>query len=320
MNVLLTGASGFVGGFLAESLVRKGHHVTCLLRKTSDPGCIQHLALRFLYADLCDRDAYEAELGRFDYIFHVAGVTKAVSEAEFFHANAEGAGILARAAAESCSGLRRFLLVSSLAAAGPSLDGTPLTEEAEPHPVSAYGRSKLEGEKAVLKYRDRMPITIVRPPAVYGPRDKDFFVIFKAVRYGIFPYWGRCSYSLIHVKDLVEGLIRCAEHARAEGKTYYLADNRIYSNDDILAGISAALGRKAFRLRLPRSVLPVVAALTKKKRKKGIINPDKIQEIRYANWTCSPHRAERDLGFLTTISFKEGSKNTADWYRKEKWL
>jgi len=320
MNVLVTGGSGFVGSFLTETLVQKGYRVTCLVRHTSDLGYIRHLDIEFLYADLCDRDAYGAELGRFDYIYHAAGITKAGSEKEYFHANAEGTESLIRAASESCPGVKRFLLVSSLAAAGPSLDGDPLTEEAEPHPVSAYGRSKLQGEKAVLAYRDRVPITIVRPPAVYGPRDRDFFLIFQAVRHGIFPYWGRCFYSLIHVEDLVKGLILCAEQNRAEGKTYYLADRRIYSNDDILAGLSAALGKKAFRLRLPRSILPIVAALTKKKRKKGIINPDKIQEIRYSNWTCNPLRAEKDLGFSTTMPLEQGLRNTAEWYRKEKWL
>ena len=320
MNVLVTGATGFIGSFLTEALIRKGYAVTCLVRKTSDLRWIRRLNLRLLCADLCDRDAYATELRTFDYIYHVAGLTKADSEDSFFQANAEYTRVLIAAAAEGGSRLKRFLFVSSLAAAGPSLDGSPLREEADSHPVSAYGRSKLEGEKAVMAYRDRVAITIVRPPAVYGPRDADFFLVFRAVQNGIFPYWGKCTYSLIYVEDLVKGIILSAENDEAAGNTYYLTDSIVYTNDDLLAALSVALERKAFRLRLPRAILPVLAAVIQKIRKKGIINPDKIQEIRYANWTCSPEKALRDLGFRTDMPLGQGLKRTADWYRKEKWL
>ena len=320
MNALVTGATGFVGSFLTEALVRKGYAVTCLVRKTSDLRWIRHFNVRFLSADLFDRDAYAAELRTFDYIFHVAGLTKADSADSFFQVNAEYTRVLIAAAAEAGPRLKRFLFVSSLAAAGPSLDGRPLSEEADSHPVSAYGRSKLEGEKAVMAYRDRVAITIVRPPAVYGPRDTDFFLVFKAVQNGIVPYWGKCTYSVIYVEDLVRGIILSVEKEEAAGNTYYLADSAVYTNDDLLDALSVTLDRKVFRLRLPRSLLPVLAAVIQKIPKKGIINPDKIQEIRYENWTCSPAKALKDLGFRTDIPLGEGFRKTADWYRKEKWL
>ncbi|HYQ48684.1 MAG TPA: NAD-dependent epimerase/dehydratase family protein [Thermodesulfovibrionales bacterium] len=320
MNVLVTGASGFVGSFLAEALLRKGYAVTCLVRGTSDRRWIEHLALDVLCADLADRDAYAGKLGHFDYIYHVAGLTKANSEREFFHVNAECTRILASAAAKENQKLKRFVLVSSLAAAGPSRDGIPLTEAMTPRPVSAYGRSKLEAERATLASAGSMPVTVVRPPAVYGPRDRDFFLVFKAVQSGVFPYWGKCSYSLIYIDDLVRGLILSAENSEAAGKTYYLADRRIYSNDDILHALIAAVGRKAIRLRLPRSVLPLVAAFIQKFQKKGIINADKMQEIRYPNWTCDPGMAGKELGFYSEMTLEKGFSITTGWYRKEKWL
>jgi nucleoside-diphosphate-sugar epimerase len=320
MTALVTGATGFIGSFLAEALIRKGYAVTCLVRKTSDLRWIRHLTLDFLFADLADRDAYAKKLRGFDYIFHVAGLTKADSEKAFFHTNAECARVLATAAAEENPKLKRFLLVSSLAAAGPSLDGVPSTEDSPPRPVSAYGRSKLEGERAAVSCGGSIPVTIVRPPAVYGPKDRDFFLVFKAVQKGIFPYWGKCSYSLIYVEDLVRGLILAAEKSEAAGKTYYLADSRVYTNDDILRALSAALGRSAIRLRLPRLVLPVLATVIQKYQKKGIINADKMQEIRFPHWTCDPARAQRELGFCTEISLGEGFSKTTDWYRKERWL
>jgi nucleoside-diphosphate-sugar epimerase len=320
MKVLVTGATGFIGSFLVEALCKKGYEVTCLVRKTSNLKWLSHLRLQYLQANLDDTDSYAEKLGEFEYIFHLAGLTKADSARDFYHANAECTQKLVTAAAEMSPALRRFLHVSSLAAAGPSIDGRPLIEDAPCGPISEYGKSKLEGEKAVLACKGILPVTIVRPPAVYGPRDTDFFLVFKAVQNRLFPYWGKSSYSLIYVEDLVQGMILAAEKEEAAEKVYYLADSSIYTNDDILTAISLTLGRKAYRLRLPRSILPALAILLQKIQKKGIINPDKIQEIRYPHWTCNPARAMKELGFHTETPLGEGFKKTADWYRKEKWL
>ncbi len=320
MKVLVTGATGFIGSFLVEALIRKGYDVTCLVRKTSKLKWLSHLRPQYLHADLDDTDSYAKRLGEFEYIFHLAGLTKADSAKDFYHANAVCTQKLVTAAAEMNPLLKRFLHISSLAAAGPSIDGRPLPEDEPASPVSVYGKSKLEGEKAVLSCKEKLLVTIIRPPAVYGPRDTDFFLVFKAVQNRLFPYWGRSSYSLIYVEDLVQGMILAAEKEAAAGKIYYLADSRIYTNDDILTAMSATLGRKAFRLRLPRSILPALAVLLQKIQKKGIINPDKIQEIRYPHWTCDPAKAMKELGFHTETPLGEGFKKTADWYRKEKWL
>ncbi len=320
MKALITGATGFIGSFLAEHLVQRGYEVTCLVRKTSNLRWLSHLELEYLYAGLEDVAAYSAVLKKFDYIFHLAGRTKATSENEFYHANAECTQRLVSAVAGVHPELKRFIHVSSLAAAGPATGGIPLSEESGPGPVSAYGRSKLEGERAVLGFKDRMAVTVIRPPAVYGPRDTDFFLIFKAAHNRIFPYWGRCTYSLIYVQDLVKGIALAAESKVAAGKTYYLADSRVYSNDDILKALSKSLGNRVFRLRIPAVILPALATLLQKIPKKGIINADKIQEIRYPHWTCDPATAERDLGFRAETPLWEGFNKTADWYRKEKWL
>ncbi len=320
MKALVTGATGFIGSFLVGALSRKGYDVTCLVRKTSNLKWLKHLRLQYLQADLADTDSYAGKLGEFEYIFHLAGLTKADSAKDFYHANTECTQKLVTAAAEMNPALKRFLHVSSLAAAGPSIDNRPLIEDAPSAPVSVYGKSKLEGEKAVLSCKGMLPITIVRPPAVYGPRDTDFFLVFRAVQNRLFPYWGKSSYSLIYVADLVQGMILAAEKEAAADKIYYLADSRIYTNDDILTVMSSTLGRKAIRLRLPRSILPALAVLLKKIQKKGIINPDKIQEIRYPHWTCDPAKAMKELGFHTETSLGEGFKKTADWYREEKWL
>ncbi len=320
MKVLVTGATGFIGSFLVEALIEKGYDITCLVRNSSNCRWPAHPGLQCLSGDLNDADSYAGKLGAFDYIYHLAGLTKADSAKAFHQANAQCTQKLVASAAEMNPALKRFLHVSSLAAGGPSLHGRPLTEDDPACPVSDYGKSKLEGEKAVISFKGRLPVTIVRPPAVFGPRDRDFFLVFKAVHGRLFPFWGKASYSLIYVEDLVQGMILAAEHQQSAGKVYYLADSRVYSNEDILAAVSHALGRKAFRVRLPRMLLPGLALVLKKIGKKGIINPDKIREIRYPDWTCDPARALNELGYYSETSLGEGFRNTADWYRKEKWL
>ena len=221
MKALVTGATGFIGSYLAEALLKRGYEVTCIARSTSSLRWIEHLDLKYIHCDLADVDRCADHVRGFDYIFHLAGRTKATKEEEFFTANAVCTGNLARVAAERNPGLSRFVYVSSLAAAGPSSSGMPLKEDCRPMPVSFYGKSKLEGEKSVLRFRHRIPVTIVRPPAVYGPRDNDFLVMFRMVKKGIFPYWGKGLYSMLYVEDLVTGIILSAEKKEAEDKTFF---------------------------------------------------------------------------------------------------
>lgn len=320
MKALVTGASGFIGSHLVEALTRKGYEVTCLARKSANLRWIEHLDIKYIYGDLSDPGSYADRIAGFDYIFHLAGLTKAVREKEFFTANTENTKKLLQVAAEQNHNVRRFIFLSSLAAIGPSSNGRPVREDSPPAPVSAYGKSKLDAESAVLDYSRRMPVTILRPPAVYGPRDRDFFLLFRAIKKGFFPYWGQCYYSLIYVEDLIRGIIVSAESQKAENKTYFLADNMLYTNDDIVREISLALNTRAVRLRLPLALMPVLAVIAQKIDKKGIINADRVRDFKFNNWTCDPGKAEEELGFSPGITLEEGIKWTADWYRTQRWL
>jgi nucleoside-diphosphate-sugar epimerase len=144
--------------------------------------------------------------------------------------------------------------------------------------------------------------------------------MFKMIKKGVFPFWGKCLYSLLYVEDLVQGIILAAESKEAEGETFFLSDDMVYTNEDIAALISSAIGVKAAKIRLPRPLLPFLAFLGQKIDKKGIINTDRIKDLRYSNWTCDASKAKDELGFRSRITLREGIKWTADWYKIHRWL
>jgi nucleoside-diphosphate-sugar epimerase len=320
MKALVTGATGFIGSHLTESLVKKGYEVTCLSRKNSRLRWIEHLGLDYICCDLADIESCAAKLSGFDYVFHVAGLTKAVNENDFYYANSECTSRLLKVVSENIPGLKRFIYISSLAAAGPSLDGKPVDEDYPPRPVSVYGKSKRKAEETVKSYWDRIPSVIIRPPAVFGPRDTDFLVMFKMISKGIFPFWGKCTYSMLYIDDLVQGIILAAENNNAKGKTFFLAHKMVYSNEDIAREISESLGVKPVRIRLPRSLFPVLGFIGQKFDKKGIINRDRLIDFGFTNWTCTTDMAEKELGFTAKTELREGIKWTADWYKTHQWL
>lgn len=321
MRALVTGATGFIGSHLAEELVKRGYEVTCLVRKTSNLRWIEGLKADIVFGD-CEKEDSLADIPPgFDYVFHIAGLTKARNDEEFFCANVKGTENLLRAVSKNAAGLRRFIYLSSLAAAGPGKDNIPVSEATKPMPVSNYGISKLKGEGVVQGYRDIVPATIIRPPAVYGPRDKDFFLMFRMLKKGFYPYLGKCYYSLLYIDDLVRGIISASTTKEAEGSTYFLSDGGIYSNADIADEILSALDTRAVKVRIPRRFMEVLAKISSRfGGDVSIINGDKIKELLHCNWTCDSSKAGAEFGFSPLVNIKEGIKWTADWYRIHQWL
>lgn len=321
MRALLTGPTGFIGSHLAEELLKKGYQVTCLVRNNSNLKWIEGLDVTLCRGDCLDKSSLGKAVSGAELVFHIAGLTKASGEADFFSANVNGTENLIEAVVSECPSVKRFVYLSSLAAVGPSRNGSLVNEDTEPRPVSAYGRSKLEAERVVMKYSSDLPVSIIRPPAVYGPRDRDFYLLYKMLQRGVFPYWGESFYSLVYVEDLIKGIMAAAQSPAAEGKTYFISDDSPASNLDIARVIADALGTRPIRLRLPKFVVPAIAGIGKLFRAdSSIINVDKARELRHSRWVCDPARARRELGFSSQVSIEKGFKWTANWYRIHQWL
>lgn len=320
MKALVTGATGFIGSHLVEELVKRGYDVTCLVRKTSNLRWLDGLKVNLVYGD-CEVGSLEDIPNDIEYVYHLAGLTKARREADFFCVNAKGTENLLKSLTSRSRRLKRFLYLSSLAAVGPSEDGSPVKEDVKPRPVSAYGKSKLEGELITLRYLNEVPVTIIRPPAVYGPRDQDLLVFLRILKRGFYPYWGKCYYSMLYVDDLVRGMILAAEDDAAVGEIYFLSDGGVYSNDDIASEIIQVINSKVMKVRVPISLMSLLIGLSGVFGKKAsIINRDKLREIRYSHWVCDSKKAQNELGFRPKVMIKEGLKWTADWYRIHQWL
>ncbi len=328
MKILLTGGSGFLGSYVAEQLAAEGHTVRALVRPRSERRVLEKLPrVEFAPGAIEDRATLGPAVLGVDAIVHVAGIVKARKPADFFDVNAQGTKNLLDAALAR-GGLSRFVYVSSLAAVGPSLDGTPVPDDAEPKPVTHYGRSKLQAEREVLAAKERMPVTVVRPPLIYGPRDRETLAFFTSVKNGVLPMTGdgTNTLSVVYASDCAAAIVRAvtANHG-ISGRTYFVDDGAVYVWRDALLEIEQAMGKRAFvRFGMPLGVVKVAAAATQFwARVSGtaqMLTLDKVNELTQPHWVCSGEGARRDLGWTPRVQWREGVQEAVKWYRAEGWL
>jgi len=327
MWVLVTGANGFVGSHLVEHLIHNGHDVRCLIRPTSDPQYIANLPVEIYRSTLEDTHGLARACSGTEVVLHLAGVTKAVDATQFDRVNRLGTESLLRVCKNADPPVSRFIFISSLAASGPSAGLLPQDESRQPSPVSAYGRSKLDAELAVHRAADTMSTVIIRPAAVYGPRDKDVFAYFKLAQSGWRPVLagqGDQKASMIHVDDLCRLLLCVMEEQAAVGQTYFASDGVLYRLDDVLDVLSNLLGRRTRRVTIPRSLLRAAATMgglwSRLTGTAVLLNPEKLREIEQPGWTCSIDKARRELGFEPQVPLRQGLGDTATWYKEHGWL
>ncbi len=326
MKTLVTGATGFIGSRLVEKLRERGAEVRCLAKDTMNVAALQNLGVEITMADLNNGISWERLLDGVDRVFHLAGATRASRTAEYYTENYLATKRLAEVCARYAPALDRFVYVSSQTAAGPSLDGKPVTEDLPCRPVSHYGRSKMMAEQAIRMLGDALPVAIVRPTAVYGPRDRDFCDLFKLARLGVQPVIGfrRKVMNVIYVDDLVEGILLAGEHPDAVGETYFLGNDDAYSTEEIGMAIAKTLNCSPRRIHLPHAAVYALGALAQAAGRltgaKVFFNVQKVRESVQAAWVCSVAKARTELGFRARTPLDDGLRITYRWYREHGWL
>lgn len=326
--VLVTGASGFVGSHLAEALARRKVYVKLLVRTTSRLPFKPTPSMELCFGDVTDLESLRKAIRGVEVVYHLAGLLRGADFSAYQKVNAEGTRNVCRAA-EGVKGLKRLVYVSSLSAAGPSPLGGEVDETTPCHPVSFYGQTKRMGEEIALSYRGKFDITILRPAAVYGPRETDIFEYFKMVQQGLVVNGGdgRQRVSFIYVDDLVESILLAAHSAKARSQIYFVSDGKNLDWNELAGQIGRELKKTYKTFNVPLGIVRIVASLgdlaarwTGKSFLPPIVSGDKLKEGKAPGWVCSNRKIQLDLGFKPKINLQVGIHKAVEFYRSAGWL
>ncbi|MGD8352677.1 MAG: NAD-dependent epimerase/dehydratase family protein [Pseudomonadota bacterium] len=323
-SCFVTGGTGFIGSHLVDHLLQTGCDVRCLVRDTSQLRWLLGKPVTVVEGDLGSRKVIEEAASGTDAVFHLAGITAAGSREDYFRINAEGCRSVAEATLAARHPPEVFIYLSSLAASGPGRYDEVIAENRTPRPVTSYGRSKLEGEQ-ILSSMGPLPLIVLRPPAVYGPRDREILRLFKMAARGVFPVLtpDGSRMSLIHVQDLIRGIVNASLKGRA-GETYFLTNKTPVDMFDLPGILAQALGRRVRTMKVPFGLLKTAAVVSEYwgriTGRMPVFNSEKVKELTAAGWVCSWEKAYAEIGFEAKIELAEGLARTAQWYRENKWL
>ncbi len=323
MKILVTGGTGFIGSHLISELLEDNRHqVYALIRDSAKlKSCAFKDSITAIHGDLFRSEPFPADI---ELVFHLAALTKIISPQEFVHINHEGTLSLLEKL-QPLKNLRKVVLLSSLAAAGPNREQGVLREEMPAHPISLYGKSKLAQEKLFSEHCPA-PHIIIRAPIVFGPGDMDMLDAFRMVRKGIIPLLGKKErrYSVIYVKDLVRGMIAVAA-SLCQNEIFYIANAEPVEWQNFLEEVSRLLGRKKTRkIMIPEILGRGLAELSEIRirafKRKAIFNRDKFNEMKFPEWVCSTGKIESLLHFQPQIPFLEALQETIRWYQERNML
>lgn len=331
MKILITGASGFIGSFIVEEALKQGFETWAAIRKSSSKEYLQDERIHFIELNLSSKAQLIEQLRphQFDYVVHAAGVTKCLNKADFRRINTEGTKNLVDALLDLQMPLKRFVFLSSLSVFGAIKEQLPydeIREDDTPKPNTEYGRSKLETERYIDSIGSRLPYIILRPTGVYGPREKDYFMMAKSIKQHIDFAVGyqRQDITFVYVTDVVQAVFLALEKGET-GRKYFLSDGQVYQSTTFSDLIHEELGRPWWlRITAPVWVLRVVTFFGEyighMTGKVTALNNDKYNILRQRNWRCDIEPTRHELGFEPKVQLKEGVKTTIQWYKDHKWL
>ncbi|MDP1676180.1 MAG: NAD-dependent epimerase/dehydratase family protein [Bacteroidota bacterium] len=322
----VTGGTGFIGSHLIDRLLSKGYHVRALVRNPKNLGYLKDLPIEIIEGDLFSTTAIEKAIEGAQFVYHVAGLVAAHSKEEFYRGNRDATCNIIEITSRVNPNIKKFIHISSQTAVGPGKGMTAVNESVVPQPLTTYGKSKLASEHEVLKFKDKLPITILRVSAVYGPRDTATFDYFKSAHMGLELLIGfHDTYvSLIHSTDLVTGIILAAESEKAIGQIYFLGSEQYYTWNEIGYVTKSVLHKKLIRVRVPKPLVFVIAGISeivsKFKSKPSVLNYEKAYDLIQDNWCCDVTKAKTELGFKQEVTLADGVKETIKWYIDNKWM
>lgn len=332
-KILITGASGFIGSFMVEEALKRNYDVIAGVRSSSSRSFLKDPKIVFFESNLDDKFALKNELvsyineyGKFDYIIHNAGLTKSCNKGDFEKVNYQFTRNLIEVLTELNALPEKFVFISSLAAYGPGNEDTlkAIVETDTQQPITLYGKSKLKAEQ-YIKSLPHFPYLIIRPTGVYGPREKDYFVVYKTINQGLETYIGSAEQhiSFIYVKDLTR-LIFDAIESDIIRKSYFISDGEQYTSSSFLNIVKQELRKKTLRLVFPMSLVKIIAFLSEKLSclfgVSPTLNTEKYKEISAKNWLCDTTEIVNDFGFIPEYNLQKGIKETIAWCKNEKLL
>lgn len=326
-RVLITGASGFLGYHIILAAFEKKLEVYAAVRKSSNVDHLKTLPVKFVFPDYKNVDSLAVLMkeNNIQYVIHAAGVTKAVKQQQYDDINAANSITLAKAVEMNAGTnlVKKMVFISSLAATGPAnREDDIITEQTNPRPVTAYGRSKLLAEKELSKIN--IPLVVLRPTAVYGPRDKDIFIMIKTLSQGFDPYMGNISQrlSFVHARDVADVAV-ASLFAEATG-IFNITDGNSYSRYQFADIVKKILNRKAFRFHIPMPLIKTLAYFLETTNgwinKPSVINREKLHELAAVNWYCDINKAKNELNYCPKYNLTEGLKDSISWYKENKLL
>lgn len=333
MKILITGASGFIGSFIVEEALKRGFETWAAMRKSSSKEYLQDERIKFIELNLSSKEQLVEQLRgqAFDYVVHAAGVTKCLNKADFHRINTEGTKNLVTALLELQMPLKRFVFVSSLSVFGAIREQQPYEEIREtdtPQPNTEYGRSKLEAERFLdsLSSQTPFPYVILRPTGVYGPREKDYFLMAQSIKqHSDFAVgYKRQDITFVYVSDVVQAVFLALEKGQS-GRKYFLSDGEVYQSTTFSDLIHEELGRPWWiRITAPVWVLRIVTFFGeyygRLTGKITALNNDKYNILRQRNWRCDIQPAIDELGYHPEVDLKEGVRRAIKWYKEQGWL
>lgn len=321
----VTGANGFVGSHLVDYLLEQGHEVHAIVRASSNLQWLDGKEVALHTCGLNSAEDLKLAFQGANYIYHIAGVVKALTKDGFMKGNVEMTRNVMEAAAHIPS-IQRVLITSSMAATGYAEMGSDVDENSPLRPIEPYGDSKVAQEEVAREYADRVPSTIVRPPGVYGPRDTEIFAFFKAINNGVSAMMGFTpkEMSLIHVRDLVQGMYQAATNENSVGEVYFLGSLECYNWKQLGDYASKAMNKKTWTIKIPHFVIFILGffgqILESWFGMDVALNKDRAYRITRPSWYCNSSKAVKELGFQQTVPIEEGFKSTIDWYKEKGWL